>query len=950
MLFSYVLATNGHRKGKRIAAAQITSEIIKDQHIKCNMKVLLDGKTPPYRLREVEGAIDESEFVSAMVDKFASIRKEISPRASISITAFEKQLSRLIDWCRHRRHAFRLRFLRASLMATRGNNAAALKDLNVIWSDRNVLKGYPEFDYLVRHNRAILLILLGNVEGLSSLLDLFGAAQKKVRRRTLQMDSDNKKSRKQQNTIEEESAQNAKDETPIKTEALGVDHQAEQRDAKAGDDDSGLESGFGSSPTESIRGEKRDPAEGIIAIDKSLASDSPMVKIRPSKWRYLYLPTLIAVHEIVKKIEAIEASDPTYRPAMLKGFDSTELHELIGIKLEEMLQDLFVNSTSPDSGWSTLLWQEHLVIWPAQNGFVNKKKFIGFALLLNIDWDEDIITHILAEYRKVYRRDVEICLKAYSQSRKSCSEGRIIPALRHFVDARRRQKKYGQHISTADVEEAYNNCVSALIEILNWDQESIGATYFRILNRQDNYPAPVEEHFANLLRKLFNAVLDHCDRILDLLADDAARDNCARIDRQTAEFDRTRIGLYCLTDLMTHGYYDQRETLFEQGINALADRIQNQKNAWLRRVIGEVHPWGLDHSETHSWHDYVRAGWPALISEFCLTRIRWLLSKNMLAKTEKKSFEQVFQVLNAIIVEAEGHLCRGLPTDLGDEPVLDLADLKLSVSRLMDELVAVLKPDPDEPESPGYIGPIAQQVYNALKMTEKNQFPQPLDSDKRRAAGKLIRLFDHCYPENIPATCLYLEPAGLDTGFEILDRIRNLEILINGEPSRQAYRKRMARLQTIKAWQALHELQRRIDHSWDITDKTENGLWADRNAKVSGAELNGEIEKVKHKFEEVMNLDPNAPFILWGLSHLRVLAAGLAPWLQDTLLYLLGSTDKDLADIQKTEQVLTMSVPKGRYDLNACFNPKLMTRDRYNAFLKVVGSLEKDKGGQLAGY
>jgi cell fate (sporulation/competence/biofilm development) regulator YlbF (YheA/YmcA/DUF963 family) len=281
---------------------------------------------------------------------------------------------------------------------------------------------------------------------------------------------------------------------------------------------------------------------------------------------------------------------------------------------------------------------------------------------------------------------------------------------------------------------------------------------------------------------------------------------------------------------------------------------------------------------------------------------------------------------------------------------LDLTDLELSASRFIGEFAAVLKPDPDKPESPGYIGPIAQQVYNALKTTEKNQFPKPLDSDKRRAAGQLIRLFDQCYPENIPATCLYLEPAGLDIGFKILDRIKNLEILINGEPPKQAYRRRMARLQTIKAWQALHELQRFIDHSWDITDKSENGQLADRKVQFSAIELKEEIKKVKHKFEAVMDLDPNAPFILWGLSHLRILVAGLAPWLQDTLLYLLGSTEKDFSDIQNIEQLLGIASTGDGYDVNTCFDPKLMNRDRYNAFLKVVGSLEKDKGGQLAGY
>lgn len=81
----------------------------------------------------------------------------------------------MIPWCRQQEYEVRLRFIRAAIREMLGNHMEALSDLNKIMDVRDVLNGYPEFDYLVNHNRAVLMILQSKPEGIAALFDMYNA-------------------------------------------------------------------------------------------------------------------------------------------------------------------------------------------------------------------------------------------------------------------------------------------------------------------------------------------------------------------------------------------------------------------------------------------------------------------------------------------------------------------------------------------------------------------------------------------------------------------------------------------------------------------------------------------------------------------------------------------------------------------------------------------------------
>ena len=840
MSFSYVkIANERHpRKGKRIRLSRINETIIEDLLLKDDVKVYLDGRKPARRLKDIDGAIKEEVFARGVLKKFLELREKSNKNEESSLRSLERLSSRLIGWCPRKDFASRLCFLRSVIRAILENYSGALSDLDDICADLIGLQAHPEFEYLVRHNRAVLLILQGNPRGFSNLVNIY-----------------------QSNTATK-LPNKIKNKGDVKNAAVDVQTGKDASDGR---------------PDESVGDSKQ-------KTDKDGSN----------KINNMILPTIIAIHEILEKVEGL---DETYRPS---GFDDF-------VKLEVFKE---AQRTYRDIG--KINWASEIRIWSDGEEFRPKKEGMGLALLLNINRDEDKIAQALAENRKIQNRDFDDCAKAYGHCQKECSEGDIVNSLKQFVYARERHLKLLKHSHPLELNELFEENRAAFSDYMNKDVEDLTNCYYDLILRQDHRGNNIEVSLLKFLQDRLDELRDIRGNMFVFIKDDCGSAECSQLAMLIERLQKCRLGFLYVWDLLSVGYYNKKEALFQNGFNTLVYSINEQKEEWGKRLVSNEAPWSIDSTDLKDWRFTVRACWSALIAEYCLKRLREFLSEDIVSDDIRSLFKDITEAIDGLIFDAENNLGRLSCADILDGININIELLKNSALYLIYEFSTIINKDIKMPETPSDVEPYTDRIIKAVKMKDQTTFPSEQEAEKQDIVKKLFGVFDTYYPEDPPVTCLTLDPVRLEPGKKIMKEIDDLKVHVMGDKLNQDYNRYKSRILILEAWSRLQQLK-----------KGEKELNAD------------EVDKVEKKFKNALGYQRNAPLALWGLAHLKIMETKFSPWEQDSMLHAFGHSDHELNSVTSRQDI-----PEPTSDE---LKLGIVTRERFELFSQAIDNIIKDE-------
>ncbi len=834
---------------------------------------------------------------------------------AVMIADLEQKSTRMAEWM-DGDDLYKLLFLRSGLRVMMGNRRGALLDLETISGNHKSLGAFVEFDYLCRHNRAVLQILLEEGSGFSILADIVRSLWQEVLGALGTKKSGGEKGgskeggRKGQKVAR---AQPPQDGSATADASIDVPDLMEEAIEELPDD------------------------EGTKGTGAKADSKSADVKQPPSppKQSLNILPTLVSCMEIKSILDRL---DERYVPEDFK--------EITWSQLPGLMDEYWEYMDRSD-------WASDILPWFYEKEPDSIAKGFGLALFLDSRKDHREIASCLSEIRAAKESLMESCCNSYFEVFSAPSPAK---ALEKFLYAEKRQKSLDTNLRSAEFKERFRSAAHQV-------EKEIKRVAKKFKSRLDSLETKVSSDerivgtFLVALKEEKDALVELNDRIAAYVKSGDNRSFStleALAERWRRSYFRARI----VFDMLDCGYMmlkNAEQRLSKNDFRDVRAEMDSLAAEWEKRLASSESPWMDADGNLDSWRYWGICHWKAFAAEFVIHLIgkankegrmppAWEgLPPDLAKKRRNEVFHALAYTLDGLVIDADGMRKRAIRLlDDGDEFTVPEDKAFLREKRffpehlrslgwsLLEKLYPLLRGDADEilkniksdnasldsikPFDIPYLG---DRMLKKLEREIKWHFPPDLTDEKDESVQDLFAMFERYCPEDVAKTRLDAEFHHLVQAEGVLDRLKSVK-----DPQRAGISQRRLRQ---------YEYRLKAMYGWRILNMV-------KDLSTAGRET---LSDAWRDFEEACTFVAQPHLALWGKAHVIVSRTSLDIWVQDALLAILveGKGLDDFDAVQKQE-VLYGTDKKEPEDIASY---ESVTRERYSKFVEAVKRLEQGR-------